>query len=404
VTVGKNAHLRQFALFGVMLMSGGWMLFPRLPLLVLVVIIYLLLCGRRLVIDRRHVPVLSILTAIFLVSLLRDSGGGIGALIIRFVNFVAGALVFDLYARAGAEAFRADVYRISRLMAWQALFTVFLAIIAPGLFLPIDVDGVVYHSFLLIANYHSNYEDIGLFVRPDGFFYEPGVFQIYLNLFLYLTLFVYRRLGHATLALAAVMSTQSTTGVVIALMLCGAFAFTSYMNRASLGVRAIRILIAVVLLVPLVAVVSQNVADKVVGEMRGSFWSRQYDLLTGVNVIGENPMIGIGFEYEDYYRAASRLGYSDTQLGDHITIDRGNTNGIVFLLYSVGIPLALPFLIGIFRQKLLGHGFLVGTLIFLSLLSESVIFTPFFLAIIFSGMVVMGTGVSSAGVVRMRRV
>jgi hypothetical protein len=384
--ISKSMLLRRIVLFCAMLMSGGWLLFPRLPLLAVFVVAYLLLRGRRLTIDRRLLPVLGLLAVILVVSLLRDSGAGIVAIFIRFANFAAGLLLLDLYLRAGAEAFRSDLFSITRIMAWQALATVALAAAAGPLFLSIDVNGTTYHTFLLVANYHTMLEDAGPLVRPDGLFYEPGVFQLYLNLCLYLALYVYRRAGHALLALAAVLSTQSTTGLVIALMLCGVYAVRYYINCGSLRVRAVRFLAATLLAVPLVGFVGANVVDKVTGDARGSFWSRQYDLLTGVNVILENPLAGIGFEYPAYTAAAARLGYGETALEDRITTDRGNTNGIVFLLYSIGIPLALPFLFGMFRQNLLAHRGLVGVLLFLSLLSESVVFTPFFLALMCSGM------------------
>ncbi|MEO6079199.1 MAG: hypothetical protein ABIQ86_05410 [Steroidobacteraceae bacterium] len=383
--VRSSVLLRRLALFFAMLMSGGWLLFPRLPLFALIAAAYLLLCGRRLSIDRRLAAVFVLLAVILLASLLRNAGADFGAVAIRLANFTAGLLLLDLYLRAGAEAFRRDLFGITHLMAWQALVTVILAKIASQLFLSIDVNGTAYQSFLVVANYHTTIENSGPFIRPDGFFYEPGVFQIYLNLFLYLALFVFRSARHALLGLAAVISTQSTTGLVIALMLVGVYAFR-YINRGSLQVRLARSFWVGLLVIPLVVVVGLNVVDKVAGESRGSFWSRQYDLLTGVNVILEKPMVGIGFDYDAYYAASARLGYTDTQLTDRITTDRGNTNGIVFLLYSIGIPLALPFLIGMFRQGLFTHRGLIGILLFLSFLSESIIFTPFFLAVICGGM------------------
>jgi hypothetical protein len=104
-------------------------------------------------------------------------------------------------------------------------------------------------------------------------------------------------------------------------------------------------------------------------------------------VILENPVIGIGFDYEQYEQAAARLGYVDTQLSEKAAIERSTTtNGVVFLFYSIGIPLALPFLLGIFRQQFFRHRWLIGAALFLTFLSESLIFTPFFLMIIFSGL------------------
>jgi hypothetical protein len=135
--------------------------------------------------------------------------------------------------------------------------------------------------------------------------------------------------------------------------------------------------------------------EKFSGDSQGSFWARQFDLLTGINVIMENPVIGIGFDYTEYYRAAAHLGFSDTPLTERITDDRGNTNGIVFLFYSIGIPLGIPFLVGLFRQQLLANRWMIGGALALSLMSESMIFTPFFLMFIFSGLLLSRDSLAS---------
>ena len=80
-------------------------------------------------------------------------------------------------------------------------------------------DGEVYQTLLGVFNYHVIVDDLTSIIRPDGFFFEPGVYQIYLNLYLYLALFVFRRPLQALLAAAAVLSTQSTTGMAIMLVL-----------------------------------------------------------------------------------------------------------------------------------------------------------------------------------------
>ena len=109
-----------------------------------------------------------------------------------------------------------------------------------------------------------------------------------------------------------------------------------------------------------------------------------------------NPLLGIGFDYDQYRHAASRLGYADTPLPGRMTEERTNSNGVVFLLYSVGIPLSVPFLIGMFRQRLFPHRVLMGIVLFLGLMGESIIFTPFFLMIIYSGLLLRGRGARTA--------
>jgi hypothetical protein len=163
---------------------------------------------------------------------------------------------------------------------------------------------------------------------------------------------------------------------------------TRYLSRGSLAVRVVKAFVAAMVIAALGLVAAANIQDKFTGDSQGSYWARQYDLLTGINVIQQNPIFGIGFDYEQYYRASSQLGFADTLLPERIIRDRGNSNGIIFLLYSIGIPLSIPFLVGMFRQTLFPNRGLIGVTLFLSFIGESIIFTPFFLMIIFSGLLI----------------
>jgi O-Antigen ligase len=367
-----------------MLISGGNLIFPRLPMLI--GIVFLCLLARHWVIDfrRNMLPILLLLSAVVLLTLLRPAGVDLASAAVRYANFFAGLLLLDSYLHAGTAALARDLFVVGRFMAWQALLTQVLARFFGFLFVPIEVSDTIYSTVLGVFNYHVMVDDTAL--RADGFFYEPGVFQIYLNIFLYLTLFVFKSWKLAILAVLAVLCTLSTTGAVTAFAIICWFIPTRYINRGSLGARVAKAGVAALVIAALGAVASINIADKLAGENRGSFWARQYDLITGLNIIVEHPLIGIGFDYNQYYKASSELGYAETELPDRITLDRGNSNGIIFLLYSVGIPLGIPFLIGMFRQTLLPDRALVGLILFLGCFGESLIFTPFFLMFIFSGL------------------
>jgi O-Antigen ligase len=382
--IRKSDWIRRTILVLAMLISGGNLIFPRLPLLICIVFLYLV--ARDWVIDLRRnmLPIFLLLSAVLLLTILRTSGADIQSTAIRYANFIAGILMLDLYLRAGSRALIQDLYVIGKFMAWQALITMVLAHFFGFMFFPIEIADTLYSTVLGIFNYHMMIDDSAL--RPDGFFYEPGVFQIYLNVFLYLALFVFRNWRQVILAVLAVLSTQSTTGVVIAFAIIFWFIAMRYMNRGSLTIRVAKVAVAALVISALAAVAALNIQDKMTGDNQGSFWARQYDLLTGVNIIAQHPLAGIGFDYAQYYRASAELGYADTMLPDRITMDRGNSNGIIFLFYSIGIPLAIPFLIGMFRQSLLPDRALVGIILFLGCLGESLVFTPFFLMFIYSGL------------------
>jgi len=369
-----------------MLISGGNLLIPRLPVLFIIVLLYLIACDWVLDFRMRMLPILVLLACILLLTILRLTGSDLESTAIRFANFIAGLLLLDLYLSAGAGALRRDLYVILHVMAWQALLTVMLATLFNFLFIPFPVNEPPYSTLLFVFNYHVMLEDSTALIRSDGFFYEPGVFQIYLNIFLYLALFVFRSSWKSALAVVAVFSTQSTTGVLICLTIVFAYIATRYLNRGSLPVRVAKVFVAAILIAALGAIAAVNIQDKLSGDSQGSYLAREYDLFTGMNIIAENPWFGIGFDYDQYYRASSQLGFADTILPDRILQEHGNSNGIIFLLYSIGIPLGIPFLIGIFRQIFFPNRILMGVVLLLGFFGEAIIFTPFFLLIIFSGL------------------
>lgn len=377
--------LRRVVLFVALLLSGGMLVFPRLPMVLFVFAAALALDGFRFRIHRRLVPPMVFLGGLLAVQALHPQGFDLGSTFTRYTNFAAGLCLLGMYLRAGERALADDLFAILPWLAVQALLTVPLATFANFLFLPFDVDGTPYRTFLLIFTYHVLLDGTTMLPRPDGFFFEPGVFQIYLNVYLYLALLVFRRPRHVVLAASSVLATQSTTGIII-LMLLFAFAAVAALATVSLG-RKLAVLVAAVCIgIPVVGIAIDNIESKTVGEGRGSSWAREYDLYTGLNVIAEHPWLGIGFNYQAYYALAGQLGFEETQLSDYHLEDRGNTNGIVTLFYSLGIPLGLVFVAGLFRQRFFPHRGLFGICMMLSLFGEALFFSPFISMLLFSGL------------------
>lgn len=378
---------RPGALMCAIIISGGNLIFPRIPILLLL----LLLAGATLALTpRRHererfTPIFLLLGAVLLAGLARSGLADISATITRYANFLAAIMLLAMYLRIGRPAFVQDLCRILHPLAWIALLTVLLSTVVRPLFTPLEVQETIYYQLFFIFNYHVVLEDAGGLMRPNGIFYEPGVFQAYLSIYLYLSLFVLKNPRRTAIAALALFSTQSTTGIAVGCGLAAVY-FWRQVGKGSLNRRVGMIAVAILLALLLSGPVIENVRSKFVGDLAGSSMARQFDLLTGINVIVNNPLFGIGFEPETYRQMAGTFAFQDTELDSHITEDRGNTNGVIVLLYSVGIPLALPFLFGLFRQTMLPDRLLVGGVIFVSMLSESLMLTPFFLLFQFSGL------------------
>lgn len=372
------------------MLSGGSFIFPREVLLGPMILLCLMSSGKVFIPSKKLTPIVVLLFGIFILMLFFHDSFTFSAFVTRYSVFIGSLFVYNVYTKTSMDDFHMDLYTILKLMPYQAILTVILTILVPALFvaLPVfDSSGALaadYQTIGFVFTYHTVIEGLQGLKRPDGLFFEPGVFQFYLNLFLYLCLFVYKKRWYTVVAMIGVLTTQSTMGMVISLLMITYYVFIEQKGKGFL-LRVRYLFFGVIILVPLILVTQSNVNDKLTGDQRGSTWSRQYDLITGLKIVAENPFTGIGFDYGQFHKIAGRLGDKNTQLDINSTTDKNNTNGIVFLLYSIGIPLAIPFLIGIFRSSLFKHKFLIGVIIFLSLNTESLIYTPFFLLLIYSG-------------------
>lgn len=384
----QTSTLRRLALFLSMLMSGGILLIPRVPVLVFVIVLCLSVTDFRLPIRRAFWPLYTLLLAILVVTLVRPGPLDIGSLVIRFANFASAILLVNMYVCARPGALMDDLKTLLWPMALQAIGTVVLAHTVGFLFVPLNFSDTQYRTLLLLFTYHITIEDAGGLVRPDGFFFEPGVFQIYLNLYLFLMLFVSRSLRRAAVGGVAVLSTQSTTGMLICIVLvCTAFVQYSRIGGAR---RRLAVLLAAVVVTPTLLYLGyDNLQEKLFGELQGSSWARQYDLFTGLNILSEHPLLGIGFDTKRYTSTAQVLGYEDTLLGPEGLEERSTSNGLMQLFVSIGIPLGLAFIVGVTRQRIFNHRILITIWYTLSMFGEALVFSPFFLLVAFSAYVVV---------------
>ena len=391
--------LRRSMLFLSFLISGGSLVFPRLPILLVMILLAFSVTGIRLPSRRKMWPVFALFVIILLVSLVRPEPISLESLAIRFANFISALLILNVYVRAPSGALARDLASILYWMAIQAIATVALALSVEFLFATINVDDSSFQSLLLVFNYHVVIEDVGSLVRPNGFFFEPGVFQFYLNLYLYLTLFVLRNRGHSLLAFSAVISTQSTTGFLI----CTLLLITALWQRFGSGrlrQKMAVLLIALAVAPPFAFIGYANITEKLSGESQGSSWAREYDFFTGLNVISEYPLLGIGFDHARYLAVSSTFPFADSLLSEKGMEDRATSNSLIYLTYTLGIPLAIVFLIGMFRQQFFRDRFLVGMLLVLSLFSEAIVYTPFILMIVLSAFMVNRQGARTPRVFR----
>lgn len=375
--------MRRVALVFAILISGGNLIFPRAVLIVGLAITAMVLTSPMKLLRRELALIWAILAVTAVVALI---GGGVirpGPFVTRYANFFGALLLLLTYLDERVGSLEIDLVPIFVFFAFQAIGTPVAALALPQFFLQLDVDDVKYHTLLFIFTYHENI--VTSIKRPDGFFFEPGVFQIYLNIYLYIALFRMRSRKHIGLALAAVIATQSSTGLVIAAFLCLLYALDR-MRRSGASEQVIVFVLAPFILIPLGLVVGLNLEDKLFGAFSGSRDARQFDLLTGLRIVAEYPLAGIGFDHQRYLDISARFGHFEDAQAYESFYGRTSSNGIVTMMYMVGIPLFLVYMWALYRQRFLPHRPVVFGMLVLCFMTEALIATPFFLMIIFSGL------------------
>ena len=237
-----------------------------------------------------------------------------------------------------------------------------------------------------------NFFGIGL-IRNQGWFWEPGVNQVYLNILLYLEGFVFKR-GRwiIPLIIFAILTTYSTTGIFIMIIVLF-FIFMKSIKRNRL-----LILLAIILSFPLYYVTKLNIEDKTTGEKSSSFQKRYLDLVQPLAIASDYPITGVGLHRAYFLKLRSKF-QMENNFGKIIqtytglermsdSTEKGSSNSLTYLMAAMGFPIAFFIIYCLFKQTLFPYKRRIFMLIILiSVLSEPLLLRPFFLILIVSGMI-----------------
>jgi len=237
------------------------------------------------------------------------------------------AMVF-LYASSKVGTNRLKFNYIIRLIVLFSLIsnTLFVLYLF-GFNLPIT-NTIVHNStsvfYLLTIHYDKLY---GIFnYRNGGIYWEPGMYQIYLNLaiiyFLYeKNLSSKKRILILTYLVVSVISTGSITGYFLCVAI---FILYTFFNNKSLVTKILLGTLAIVSLVVVLPYLGNMYEVKLT---TASYDHRSSDLNFGFRFFLTNPITGYGPNSDAYYNAY--LMYFGSS--------RGNTNGLVSILIDFGL-------------------------------------------------------------------
>ena len=228
------------------------------------------------------------------------------------------------------------------------------------------------------------------FCRNQGLFWEPGVLQIYLNLFFFLQAFILKQNRWLFLIGFVILGTYSTTGILI---LIGqlVYLFIQRFNENKLFLPIIFLSF-----IPIYFVFSINVEEKLRGNRVFSFQKRLFDFTQPLFIAAANPLTGVGLDLDqfqklryEFYIDSESLELINETLGVSLKAagtSAGSANSITFLIAAMGFPTGILFVFMFLRQKIINdHRLIFYFIVFTSVMAEPLFLRPFFFVFIISG-------------------
>ena len=292
------------------------------------------------------------------------------------------------------EGFINSLYFVLKLILFHSLFSFILYFIVKD------------HLDLLTSEYHDtetyNYlfyysvkegsiiNFFGLdFHRNAGIFWEPGILQIYLNILLFLEVNVFKRNKRLlALIIIGILSTYSTTGLLLLMIQLIYFLKTE-------SKKYIAIFLITLIAIPLYFFSSINFNEKIYGEREFSFQKRLFDLTQPFFIALERPITGIGLDIDQFQEVREEF-YITSNLNEMFgevgieqkleTTSKGSTNSVMYMLAGMGFPTAILFVFMLFKQNIVTEKKkLFFFIVLVSVMSEPLLFKPFFFLFLISG-------------------
>lgn len=261
-----------------------------------------------------------------------------------FVFF--GTLLFLLNYTDKKLSFIDDLYSFLKILFYYSLLHILVLIL--------------FHSYLINTSlpmnpktflylFYYNYQ-IGIppyFYRVQGIAWEPGNWQLFLNLFLFFSILKKQKIMLLVFCGITILSTFSTNGYILLVVNAIIYLFLSTKLKKSLP-------IVIILGAFIYPIVSHNITEKLSGDKLISGLARMRDLEVGKEMMFEHPWIGVDInklnEIDAVKKMKTSLFNERVDLSSHGGYDGfmndGYLNGFlgVFLDWGVFLGLALYFL------------------------------------------------------------
>ncbi len=377
-----NSFLRKIILFLIIAVSGGATfnyLANQINIFLLFLVLFLYFTSSKVILKDYFTATLisvlsfsSILVLNFFLSDFYINPLDTIKISVRF--FILSLLI--LYYKNNNISIEKDLFVVLIIFLFHAILNYILITFFKGYFTVFNIVGTrrVY-SFYRIFYYLSAYGEEDSTIRNQGFFWEPGVLQIYLNFLLFISIKLKKYLI-AILSILTIITTFSTAGFIIMFVILA----NSLLSRKSV----LNIIIISTLMLSLFPLIKNNILEKTVSS---SSHLRKYDFEQAWIITKNFPLKGIGYLTKDYNKLKLNYYAGGNDSDYQATINRGNTNSVMYAFMSFGIIIGLLFFIFIFFQDLFDNKFIIFFIVVLANFSEPLLFSNFFLLFLSSGMI-----------------
>ena len=226
--------------------------------------------------------------------------------------------------------------------------------------------------------------------RAHGYFWEPGVFATFINIYVFINFFVYKNLNSLKYSTLSLILSWSTTGIFVFLIQSIIF-FNSY-KRGNKNVIIKKYLFGSVIFLFLFFTITQNFNNKIYGDDAGSAAQRYADTFGALSIVSNNPLFGIGIEFNNLSKQfeSSNLDFDNTIGGNFRNINRNESkfsNSLLRIFVYFGIPLGLFLMYSLYNQQLIPNKrWLFFIIIVFSVFSSPILFLGFYFSFIISGL------------------
>ena len=310
------------------------------------------------------------------------------------IIFTSTLILFYFNNQDNKNTFISSLYFVLKLFLFHSLFNFVLYFFVKNDLFLITSD---FHESLTY-NYLCYYSTksgslinlFGLeFQRNIGLFWEPGILQAYLNILFFLEVTVFKRSRLLlVLIIIAILLTYSTTGLMLLMIQIIYFLYYKFKKN-------IAVFLMILIGLPLYMLLSVNMNEKIYGERELSFQKRLIDLTQPFFIALEHPITGVGLDIEalQKLREGFYINYNINEILDKVgvqqkleTTSKAGTNSVMSVLASMGFPTTILFLLMFIKQKIItNHKLMWFVITFVSVMSEPLLFRPFFFILIISG-------------------